>query len=250
MKIKQTLTKRYSSVGGNDGSKIKQSILQGTLLTTLFCCSVFSHAVLAQNNNASSFEQLPKQEQDLLKAATHLWPKLDATAQAQLRAQAQHWLKLDDAKRRELLRQQKIWDALPYQEKTMQRSRLAAWQSLGAIEQAKINAAYVQWQKLPSEKQQALKAKFAQQLPEYQAAWLLGPSLGSETQALQEWLIFIPAEQLKPWLMCLRELKPADRSALITLSKRMKANERDTFRTRLISAPAAARADMIENALK
>jgi hypothetical protein len=219
------------------------------LAALLFCCA-FMQPSLAQNNIALRFEELPKPEQDLLKAASHLWPKLDTAAQTQLRAQAQHWLKLDDAKRRALLQLQKNWDALPYKEKTLHRSRFAAWQSLGATEQAKINATYSQWQKLSTEKQQALKAKFAQQLPEYQAAWLLGPSLGSETQALQEWLLFIPDEQLKPWLMCLRELKPHDRSALIQLGKRMKANERDTFRTRLISAPATARADMIENGLK
>lgn len=195
------------------------------------------------------FEQLPAQEQNLLKAGMNLWPRLDTQARAQLRRQAQHWLKLSAAEQQTLLLKQRQWDSLSFGDKAAERSRYAAWQSLGAIEQAKITAAYQQWRLLPIEKQQALKAKFAQQLPEYQQAWILGPTLGKQAQVLNEWLLFTPQEQIRPWLMLLRELSDQDRTALIALGKRWKQQERDTFRTRLLSAPAGARPDMIESAL-
>jgi len=195
---------------------------------------------------SAKFEQLPAQEQNLLKAAMSLWPQLDAKAQAQLRAQAQHWLKLSAAEQQTLLLKQRQWDSLSFTEKSRERSRFAAWQSLGKIDQVKVNAAYEQWRLLPIEKQQALKAKFAQQLPEYQQAWVLGPSLGKEAQALQDWLLFIPQEQIKPWLMLLRELKTEDRNTLVALGKHWNQQQRDTFRTRLLSAPAGARTDMIQ----
>ncbi|MEO8000795.1 MAG: DUF3106 domain-containing protein [Arenimonas sp.] len=195
---------------------------------------------------SSKFDQLPAQEQNLLKAAMSLWPQLDAKAQMQLRSQAQHWLKLPPAEQQTLLLKQRQWDSLSFAEKSQERSRFSAWQSLGKIDQMKVNAAYEQWRLLPVEKQQALKAKFSQQLPEYQQAWVLGPSLGKEAQSLQDWLLFIPQEQIKPWLMLLRELKTEDRAILVTLGKHWNQQQRDTFRTRLLSAPAGARADMIQ----
>ncbi|MGH8108945.1 MAG: DUF3106 domain-containing protein [Arenimonas sp.] len=195
------------------------------------------------------FRQLPAQEQNLLKAAESLWPQLDSKAQAQLRAQAQHWMKLPAGEQQTLLLKQRQWDSLSFSDKASERARFAAWQSLGAIDQAKINAAYRKWRSLPVDKQQSLKAKFSQQLPEYQQAWILGPTLGKEAQVLNEWLLFTPQEQIKPWLMLLRQLGNEDRTALVTLGKRWKQQERDTFRTRLLSAPQSARADMIQAAL-
>ena len=93
-----------------------------------------------------------------------------------------------------------------------------------------------------------MKAKFAQQLPEYQQAWILGPTLGKQAQALQEWIAFTPQEQIKPWLMLLRELNAEDRVSLINLGKRWNQQQRDTFRTRLLSAPVGARAEMFQAA--
>jgi hypothetical protein len=212
---------------------------------------LMSHAVSAQNNTSSAylFNQLPAQEQNLLKAAMPMWSKLDAKAQVQLRTQAQHWLKLSAAEQQTLLLKQRQWDSLSFTDKSQERAQFAAWQSLGILDQAKINAAYRQWRLLSVDKQQALKAKFAQQLPEYQQAWVLGPTLGQEAQALEDWLLFIPQEQIKPWLLLLRKLTVEDRNALVKLGKRMDQQQRDTFRTRLLSAPEAARADMIEKAL-
>jgi hypothetical protein len=212
---------------------------------------LMTHAVSAQNNSNSAFafNQLPAQEQNVLKAAMPMWSKLDAKAQSQLRMQAQHWLKLSAAEQQTLLLKQRQWDSLSFTDKSKEREKFAAWQSLGTLDQAKISAAYRQWRLLSIDKQQALKAKFAQQLPEYQQAWVLGPTLGKEAQALQDWLLFIPQEQIKSWLMLLRELSLEDRTALVKLSKRMNQQERDTFRTRLLSAPVGARTDMIEKAL-
>lgn len=209
---------------------------------------LMTQVVSAQNssNSAFSFNQLPAQEQNLLKAAMPMWSKLDVKAQSQLRAQARHWLRLSAAEQQTLLLKQRQWDSLSFTDKSKERSRYAAWQSLGVLDQAKITAAYRQWRLLSIDKQQALKAKFAQQLPEYQQAWILGPSLGKEAQVLQEWLLFIPQEQIKPWLMLLRELSLEDRTALAKLSKRMNQQQRDTFRTRLLSAPVGGRSDMIE----
>lgn len=225
--------------------------IKAWLACSLIIFLLSASTLMAQQKlNASiAFNQLSKQEQSLLQAALSLWPKLDAQAQAQLRAQAQHWLKLSAAEQQTLLGKQRQWERLSFTEKSQARARFAAWNSLGTLEQAKIQAAYQQWQKLPLEKQQALKAKFAQQLPEYQQAWILGPRLGKEAQVLQAWLLFIPQAQIKPWLMLLRELNADDRSALIKVGKRWNQQERDTFRTRLLSAPSSARADMIENAL-
>lgn len=212
---------------------------------------LMTNAVSAQDNSntAFPFNQLPTQEQNLLKAAMPMWPKLDQKVQSQLRAQAQHWLKLSAAEQQTLLLKQRQWDSLSFADKSKERSHYAAWQSLGTLDQAKISAAYRQWRLLSIDKQQALKAKFAQQLPEYQQAWVLGPALGKEAQVLQDWLLFIPQEQIKPWLMLLRELSPEDRGALVKLSKRLSQQQRDTFRTRLLSAPVGARTDMIEKAL-
>jgi len=194
------------------------------------------------------FEQLPPQEQNLLKAGMGLWKQLDAPTQTQLRAQAQHWLNLSPAEQQTLLLKQRQWDSLPSSEKSSQRARFAAWQSLGAQDQRKINAIYQQWRLLPVEKQQALKARFSQQLPEYQKSWILGPTLGRDAQALNAWLLFIPQEQIRPWLMLLRELGNEERNSLVSLGKRWNQQQRDTFRTRLLSAPASARSDMIHAA--
>ena len=207
--------------------------------------------VSAQNNSnaAFSFNQLPAQEQNLLKAAMPMWSKLDVKAQSQLRNQAQHWLKLSAAEQQTLLLKQRQWDSLSFTDKSKEREKFAAWQSLGILDQAKITAAYKQWRLLSIDKQQALKAKFAQQLPEYQQAWILGPTLGKDAQVLQEWLLFIPQEQIKPWLMLLRALNLEDLSALVKLGKRMNQQQRDTFRTRLLSAPVGARTDMIAKSM-
>jgi hypothetical protein len=221
-------------------------------LLCLCICLLLCNALLAQDNSGSvmAFMQLPVQEQNLLKAAMPMWSRLDEKAQLQLRTQARHWLKLSAAEQQTLLLKQRQWDSLSFADKSKERSRYAAWQSLGPLDQAKIKAAYQQWRLLSIDKQQALKTKFSQQLPQYQQAWVLGPTLGQEAQQLEDWLLFIPQEQIKPWLMLLRELSAEDRSALIKLSKRMNQQQRDTFRTRLLSAPATARADMIEKALQ
>ena len=210
------------------------------LTNTLFAQDTFDSAL--------AFTQLPAQEQNLLKAAMPMWSKLDVKAQSQLRNQAQHWLNLSSAEQQTLLLKQRQWDSLSFTDKSKEREKFAAWQSLGIVDQAKITAAYKQWRLLSIDKQQALRAKFAQQLPEYQQAWILGPTLGKEAQVLQEWLLFIPQEQIKPWLMQLRALNLEDRTALAKLGKRMNQQQRDTFRTRLLSAPVGARKDMIEKA--
>ncbi len=219
-------------------------------LSTGFCL-LLTNTLFAQHTPGSvfAFTQLPAQEQNLLKAAMPMWSKLDVKAQSQLRTQAQHWLKLSAAEQQTLLLKQRQWDSLSFTNKSKEREKFAAWQSLGIVDQAKIGAAYRQWLVLSIDKQQALRAKFSQQLPEYQQAWILGPTLGKEAQVLQEWLLFIPQEQIKPWLMLLRELSLEDRTALVKLSKRMNQQQRDTFRTRLLSAPVGARTDMIAKAL-
>ncbi|MGH8051884.1 MAG: DUF3106 domain-containing protein [Arenimonas sp.] len=211
-----------------------------------------SGLVFAQQESGRTLEfiQLPAQEQNLLKAAMPMWSKLDPKAQLQLRMQAQHWLKLSPPEQQTLLLKQRQWDSLSFSDKSKERSRYAAWQSLGTLDQVKISAAYRQWRLLSVDKQQALKAKFSQQLPEYQQAWILGPTLGKEAQVLEDWLLFIPQEQIKPWLMLLRELTPEDRSMLVKLGKHMNQQRRDTFRTRLLSAPVTARAGMIAHALE
>jgi len=196
--------------------------------------------------DVAQFAQLPAREQNLLKAAETLWPKLDTHARLELRGHARHWLALSAAEQQTLLLKQRQWDSLSFADKSRERSRYAAWQSLGAVDQAKISAAYKQWRLLPIEKQQALKAKFSQQLPEYQQSWILGPTLGQEAQALEDWLLFIPQEQIKPWLMLLRNLNTEDRVALVKLGKHMNQQQRDTFRTRLLSAPAGSRSDFIQ----
>ena len=211
---------------------------------------LLTNTLFAQDTTGSvlASAQLPAQEQNLLKAAMPMWSKLDVKAQSQLRNQAQHWLKLSAAEQQTLLLKQRQWDSLSFTDKSKEREKFAAWQSLGIVDQAKITAAYKQWRLLSIDKQQALRAKFAQQLPEYQQAWILGPTLGKEAQVLQEWLLFIPQEQIKPWLMLLRALNLEDRTALVKLGKRMNQQQRDTFRTRLLSAPVGARTDMIEKA--
>ncbi|MEO6173135.1 MAG: DUF3106 domain-containing protein [Arenimonas sp.] len=217
---------------------------RGGQVFTVLLALLLSNSIQAQEK----FEQLPAREQDLLKAGSNLWPQLDAKAKLQLRAQAQHWMTLSAAQQQTLLLRQRQWDSLSFGDKSKQRANLAAWQSLGAIDQTKISATYRQWQRLPIEKQQALKAKFSQQLPEYQQAWIFGPTLGKQAQALQEWIVFTPQEQIRPWLMLLRELSTEDRGVLINLGKRWNQQQRDTFRTRLLSAPTGARTEMVQSA--
>ena len=211
---------------------------------------LLTNTLSAQDTSGSvlAFTQLPAQEQNLLKAAMPMWSKLDVKAQSQLRNQAQHWVNLSAAEQQTLLLKQRQWDSLSFTDKSKEREKFAAWQSLGIVDQAKITAADKQWRLLSIDKQQALRAKFAQQLPEYQQAWILGPTLGKDAQVLQEWLLFIPQEQIKPWLMLLRALNVVDRTTLVKLGKRMNQQQRDTFRTRLLSAPVGARTDMIEKA--
>lgn len=223
---------------------MKTNCLAGSSLIVFLLASP---VVFAQTQSA--FNKLPQQEQNLLKAGMTLWPQLDAAAQSQLRLQAQHWLTLSPAEQQTVLLKQRQWDQLPFQEKASQRARYAAWQSLGAADQKQITATYQQWRLLPVDKQQALKAKFSQQLPEYRQAWILGPTLGRDAQSINVWLMFIPQEQLKPWLMLLRELGDEDRNRLVLLGKRWNQQQRDTFRTRLLSAPADARVGMIQKAL-
>lgn len=224
--------------------------LRRFLLTAIFMVLPGEVFAQAESGAKREFMQLPAQEQNLLKAAMPMWAKLDPKAQSQLRMQAQHWLKLSSAEQQTLLLKQRQWDSLSFTDKSTERSRYAAWQSLGKLDQAKISAAYRQWRLLSIDKQQALKAKFSQQLPEYRQAWILGPTLGREAQLLEDWLLFIPQEQIKPWLMLLRELSPEDRNTLVKLGKHMNQQRRDTFRTRLLSAPVTARADMIEKTLQ
>lgn len=221
--------------------KIKSGHLVFAAAFLLLC-----HGARAQE----SFEQLPASEKSLLKAAMQVWPQLDAGARSQLRAQARHWSKLSPAEQQTLLLKQRQWDGLSFADKSSERARYAAWQSLGAIDQAKVSAAYRQWRMLPVEKQQALRAKFAQQLPEYRQAWIFGPTLGSEAQMLQDWMLFTPQDQIRPWLMILRQLAKDDRAVLIDIGRRWNQQKRDTFRSRLLSAPAGARSDMIQNATR
>jgi hypothetical protein len=211
-------------------------------LITLACACSSAFAV------QQAFEQLSPREQVLLQASKTIWSKLDPPTQAQLRANVAHWQRLPAAQQTELLTQQKKWDAQSANMKLNQRVRWYAWQRLGTIEQTKIKVAMARYQTMTPEQQQQLRAQFSSFSQAYQQQWWLGADLGRDALMLESWLRFVPDDQRQAWLELLRELTPEQRFTLKKYGDRANAAQRDTLRTRLLSAPKEARAEMINNA--
>jgi transketolase len=195
-----------------------------------------------------AFEQLSPREQVLLLASKTIWSKLDQPTQAQLRSNVTHWQRLPAAQQTKLLAQQKKWDAQPADVKLNQRVRWYAWQRMGNAEQTKIKAAMARYQAMTPQQQQQLRAQFSGFSQAYQQQWWLGADLGRDALMLESWLRFVPDAQREAWLELLRELNPEQRFTLKKYGDRANAAQRDTLRTRLLSAPKDARAEMINNA--
>jgi Protein of unknown function (DUF3106) len=217
-------------------------LIKSTFLITLtFVCSSAFAAVQA-------FEQLSPREKVLLQPSKTIWSKLDQPTQAQLRANVAHWQNLPLAQQSKLLAQQKKWDSQSANMKLNQRVRWYAWQRLGNAEQTKIKAAMARYEAMTPQQQQQLRAQFSGFSQAYQQQWWLGADLGRDALMLESWLRFVPDAQREAWLALLRELNPELRFTLKKYGDRANAAQRDTLRTRLLSAPRDARAEMINSA--
>jgi hypothetical protein len=222
-------------------------MIKNRLIVTLFSITL-TFTCLSAFAAAQAFEQLSPREQVLLQASKTIWSKLDPPTQAQLRANVAHWQRLPAAQQTKLLVLQTKWDAQSANVKLNQRVRWYAWQRLGNVEQTKIKAAMVRYQAMTPKQQQQLRAQFSGFSQAYQQQWWLGADLGRDALMLESWLRFVPDAQREAWLALLRELNPEQRFVLKKYGDRANAAQRDTLRTRLLSAPKEARAEMINNA--
>jgi Protein of unknown function (DUF3106) len=213
---------------------------------SMLCVSLWVSAAATQ----LPFIALTPREQMLLKSSKAIWPKLDQETQQQLRRHTAHWLGLTPDQQAQLFAQQKKWDAQPANVRLSQRVRWHAWQRLGDSEQMKIKAAMARYQAMPLAEQQQLHQQFAQFSQSYQQQWWLGVELGRDAVLLDNWLRFVPDDQLNNWHQLLRELTPEQRYALKKYGDYATAIQRDTLRTRLLSAPKNARADLLANLAK
>jgi hypothetical protein len=225
---------------------IRNKFCTGLLL--LFLLS--TPALFATTETLVEFEQLSAREQVLLQASRSIWSKLDVATQKQLRNNVAHWQTLTPTQRTQLLAQQKKWDAQSANVRLNQRVRWHAWQRLGDAEQIKIKAAMARYQAMPMPEQQQLHEQFTQFSESYRQQWWLGAELGRDAVLLDNWLRFVPDDQLNNWHQLLRELTPEQRYALKKYGDRANAIQRDTLRTRLLSAPKSARADLLANLAK
>jgi Protein of unknown function (DUF3106) len=213
-------------------------------------CSVFWLMPIFAAQNAAAFMSLSPREQVLLKSSKDIWPKLDLDTQQQLRRNVAHWQSLTPQQQAQLFAAQKMWDAQAANVRLHQRTRWSAWQRLGIDEQNKVKAAMASYRAMPLEEQQKRRAEFAAFSLGYQQQWWLGVALGRDAVLLEDWLRFVPDQQLQPWHQLLRELSPEQRFMLKQYGTRATPVQRDTLRTRLLSAPKAARGELLKSIAK
>ncbi|MBS0194026.1 MAG: DUF3106 domain-containing protein [Proteobacteria bacterium] len=188
--------------------------------------------------------------QTLLSPWQGAWNTLADDDRQRLLANAHRWQSMSAADRTALLQRQTQWDALPPAERAHLRARNAAWRQLPASEQAQISNAATRFDALPTTQQAALRARFAAQPAEWQASWLLGPSIGAWLDQAGTWFAYVPASDRDATLRMLQDLTPDARAQLFEVSRRLPSPQRERLREDLLNTPQAQRAALIARRLE
>ncbi|MBS0213908.1 MAG: DUF3106 domain-containing protein [Proteobacteria bacterium] len=178
------------------------------------------------------------------------WDTLADADRQRLLANARQWLAMSEADRAALLQRQAQWNALPPAERARRRARDDAWRQLPPAEQAQVRAAATRFAALPAAQQAALRSRFAAQPADWQASWLLGPSIGAWLDQAGMWFAYVPASDRDATLRMLQDLTPAAREQLFVLSRRLPSSRREQLRADLLRAPPGQRAALIARQLQ
>lgn len=160
-------------------------------------------------------------------------------------AQARLWAGLSPERRQALRREIAEWDALPLAERRARRAAWATWQALPEPERARLRRTAATYARMPDAQREELAARYAALDAFERGGWRLGPVLGADWPQLHGLLALVPEAQRLPMLSLLRDLDARARADLALVARRTPPAERDALRRKLLSMPAAARADWL-----
>ena len=161
-----------------------------------------------------------------------------AAALAQDAANAARWAAMSPMAQAEWQQRREAWDALPVREREDRRARYAAWRALDDVQRARLRAAATEIAALPPEHQAALRTQFSVLDGMQRQGWRLGPELGADWPRLQPLFAYVPPAERDGLLSLLRRLDAEQRDDLAALAQRLPPQDRDVFRRELLAVPA------------
>ena len=160
---------------------------------------------------------------------------------AQDATNASRWAAMSPTTQAEWQQRRLAWDALPRHERDDRRARYAAWRALDEIQRARLRAAASEIAALPPEHQAALRTQFSVLDGMQRQGWRLGPELGADWPRLQPLFAFVPPAERDGLLSLLRRLDAEQRDDLAALAQRLPPQDRDGFRRELLAVSEAQR---------
>ncbi|MCH6482739.1 DUF3106 domain-containing protein [Pseudoxanthomonas sp. LH2527] len=164
-----------------------------------------------------------------------------ATSFAQDATPAARWAAMSPTAQAAWQQRRLAWDALPRDEQADRRARYAAWRALDEVQRARLRAAASEIAALPPEHQAALRTQFRVLDGMQRQGWRLGPDLGADWPRLQPLFAYVPPGERDALLSLLRRMDAEQRDDLAALAQRLPPQDRDAFRRELLAVPEGQR---------
>nr|WP_298132293.1 DUF3106 domain-containing protein [uncultured Pseudoxanthomonas sp.] len=164
-----------------------------------------------------------------------------ATSFAQDATHAARWAAMSPTAQAEWQQRRLAWDALPRDEQADRRARYAAWRALDDVQRARLRAAASEIAALPPEHQAALRTQFRVLDGMQRQGWRLGPDLGADWPRLQPLFAYVPPGERDALLSLLRRMDAEQRDDLAALAQRLPPQDRAAFRRELLAVPEGQR---------
>lgn len=164
-----------------------------------------------------------------------------ASSSAQDAALAARWAAMSPSAQAAWQQRRLAWDALPRDERADRRARYAAWRALDEVQRARLRAAASDIAALPPEHQAALRTQFRVLDGMQRQGWRLGPELGADWPRLQPLFAYVPPGERDGLLSLLRRMDAEQRDDLAALAQRLPPQDRDAFRRDLLAVPDGQR---------
>ena len=164
-----------------------------------------------------------------------------ATSFAQDATYAARWAAMSPAAQAAWQQRRLAWDALPRDEQADRRARYAAWRALDEVQRARLRAAASEIAALPPEHQAALRTQFRVLDGMQRQGWRLGPDLGADWPRLQPLFAYVPPGERDALLSLLRRMDAEQRDDLAALAQRLPPQDRAAFRRELLAVPEGQR---------
>ena len=164
-----------------------------------------------------------------------------ATSSAQDATPAARWAAMSPTAQAAWQQRRLAWDALPRDEQADRRARYAAWRALDDVQRARLRAAASEIAALPPEHQAALRTQFRVLDGMQRQGWRLGPDLGADWPRLQPLFAYVPPGERAALLSLLRRMDAEQRDDLAALAQRLPPQDRAAFRRELLAVPEGQR---------